>query len=323
MGTAEARMTFSFRWRFVRAERTAIDIPDPEWEAPNDAGASLQLRSADQGQPIAKAKNIAAIGDGFDSEDAARSAGLKLRDCLLVACARERIGVDFGTRTPAGGFTAEGLEWAASLHGIDGPVLNDEHGLMTFSTNPARKFIRGEVSLRVLTSGDNFAHTLGVARAAAPALSAREHLSFELFNLSIFQSRAELRLVLLVMAIEALVETFPRPPAAQRHAKLLLWLTRWNPWLSAEDRESMLSTLKWLEGESIGQGGRRVVTERVGQRKYGGIAAPKFFNRCYGLRSRLVHGKNPSQAEITDVLAELEFLVSDLLTVPALGHRPP
>ena len=316
-------MTFSFRWRFVRADRTAINIPDAAWQAPNAGGANLHLRAADQGDSIAKSKNLAAIEDGFDSEDAARIAGLKLRDCLLIAFARERVGVDFGTRAPAGGYTAEGLEWAATLHGVTGPVLNDVHGLTTFRTTPAPKFIRGEVSLKVLTSSDHFAHTLSAAREAAPALSAREHLSFELFNLSIFQSRAELRLMLLVMAIEALVETLPRLPAARRHAKLLMWLTRWNPWLSEQDRESMLGALKWLEDESIGQAGRRIVNERVGEHLYGGIPAPRFFSRCYGLRSRLVHGKNPSQTEITDVLAELEFLVSDLLTVPALGHRPP
>ncbi len=314
-------MTFSFRWRFVRADRTAINIPDPAWQAPNDGGTSLHLRAADQGDSIAKAKNLAAIGDGFDSEDTARIAGLKLRDCLLVAFARERIGVDFGTRAPAGGYTAEGLEWAATLHGVTGPVLNDVHGLTTFRTNPQPKFIRGEVSLKVLTSSDHFAHTLSAASKAAPALSAREHLAFELFNLSIFQSRAELRLMLLVMAIEALVETLPRPPAAQRHAKLLMWLTRWNPCLSEQDRESMLGQLQWLEDESIGQGGRRVVNGRVAGHLYGGIPAPRFFSQCYGIRSRLVHGKSPSHAQIADVLSELEFLVSDLLTAPILGQR--
>jgi hypothetical protein len=96
-------MTFSFRWRFVRADRTAIDIPDPAWQAPNEGGTSLYLRSADQGHSIAKAKNLAAIGDGFDSEDAARSAGLKLRDYLLLFIVtgdvQGRFVGDLGART--------------------------------------------------------------------------------------------------------------------------------------------------------------------------------------------------------------------------------
>jgi hypothetical protein len=83
----------------------------------------------------------------------------------------------------------------------------------------------------------------------------------------------------------------------------------------------MLGQLQWLEDESIGQGGKRVVNERVGEHLYGGIPAPRFFSQCYGIRSRLVHGKNPSHAQIADVLSELEFLVSDLLTVPTLGQR--
>jgi hypothetical protein len=85
---------------------------------------------------------------------------------------------------------------------------------------------------------------------------------------------------------------------------------------------SMLGALSWLQNESIGQAGSPAVRQRLDERKYGNLTPTKFFDHCYRLRSRLVHGSDPpAENDIADVLGDPEFFVSDLLTAPVIGHR--
>jgi hypothetical protein len=86
--------------------------------------------------------------------------------------------------------------------------------------------------------------------------------------------------------------------------------------LSAEEKRSLLGSLTWLKCESINQTGRKLASDRLGDRKYMEKKAPAFFSYCYGIRSRLVHGEHPlpTQQEIGSVVAQLEVFVSDLLS---------
>jgi hypothetical protein len=56
---------------------------------------------------------------------------------------------------------------------------------------------------------------------------------------------------------------------------------------------------------------------------YSGMAPVKFFDHCYQLRSRLVHGQQPfpTSDEVSEVVAQLEVFVSDLLTTHLVGTQ--
>ena len=83
----------------------------------------------------------------------------------------------------------------------------------------------------------------------------------------------------------------------------------------------MLGALRWLENEFISQTGRRLAEARFGDRIDNGLTAPRFFTRCYGVRSSLVHGSIPCPTfnQVNGAAGVLESFVPDLLTAPFLG----
>jgi hypothetical protein len=154
-------------------------------------------------------------------------------------------------------------------------------------------------------------------------LSARERNALEAFNASFFYPGADPRFLLLMTAIEALLDPRPRSPEAIAHVEQLIGATDGNDKLSAGEKASMLGALGWLRKESIRQAGRRVVAARVGAAEYDGLSAVKFFSHCYDVRSRLVHGLDPFPAwdEVNLINGPLERFVSDLITAPFLEGR--
>lgn len=142
-----------------------------------------------------------------------------------------------------------------------------------------------------------------------------------LFNASFFQPTADSRFLVLVMAVEALIEPVSRSPEGLEHVDRLIEQTR-AATLPGVDKDSMIGALQWLRRESINQAGKRLASMRLGGRLYSGRAAPEFFSYCYQLRSNLVHGNLPIPTfeEVGNVACILEVFVSDLLTSPILGH---
>ena len=129
---------------------------------------------------------------------------------------------------------------------------------------------------------------------------------------------------MLVMAIEALVETEAREATVVAHVDDLISRTQ-AATLPANEIDSTVGSLRWLREESINQAGRRLVSVRV-PRIYGALEPQKFFTKCYKLRSRLVHGTQPtpSQDEVeAPQLGPLRDMVSDLLQrpTPRVGAR--
>ena len=127
---------------------------------------------------------------------------------------------------------------------------------------------------------------------------------------------------MLVLSIEALIQQRPRSAEAVELVNRLVAETEKSKLVDSE-RNSLLGSLRHLSDESIGQAGKRLVAERLGNRIYADRTAPKFFNHVYQARSVLVHGKLPYPTidQINMLAAVLSDFVSDLLTVPILGPR--
>lgn len=82
----------------------------------------------------------------------------------------------------------------------------------------------------------------------------------------------------------------------------------------------MKGSLGWLKDESIGQAGRRIVKERLGNRMYAGMIAENYFKECYNIRSKLVHsGKFDDREQFDKICCQLISFVSDLITIPIIG----
>lgn len=312
----ETAPQYSFRIRFSRSPTDTIKFDGDEIKLSDvGSGESVYLRSSPREVLIKNAEQLVLIGDGYQSEDEAHEAGTRYMRILTVALAKVRVGAEFGARVGKSVVTYEGVKWLEAQQGQR--ILNDVHGLMVYLSRPTPKFARFSVKGIRGASVQSFQTIFASARRASGALSDREKLAFTLFNASFFLPTADMRFILLVMAIEALIEPEPRSAAAQEHVKQLISETK-KAALPDAERSSMLGSLRWLLSESIAQGGCRLVTSRLGDREYEQKPAAQYFTQVYQMRSNLVHGNlpYPTFEEVSTAVANLEVFVSDLLTKP-------
>lgn len=313
---------YCFRIRFIRSPRETLNIQDKSLVLLTPKkNQNIRLVAVDKETTLHDAQNVALVGSGWQSEAEAAKAGEKYRTTLMLTFARLLLGADFGSRGPSVMMTNAGLKHFAQSMGITSPVVQDVHGLMTYKNERDLGFMRmGAPNLLKAVPADKFRDTFCRLATQEIVPSEKESVALELFNASFFQPSADARFLLLMTAIEALLDPRPRSNNARKHVEQLIAETSGNPQLSSADCDSILGTLRWLKRESIRQAGRRLVTERLGNRTYNGETAERFFCSCYTLRSRLVHGLEPfpSWDEINKVNGTLERFISDLLTVPCL-----
>jgi hypothetical protein len=313
-------VTYSFRVRLYRSPTDTIQTEANEivLTVGEETVRRLRLHNPESAGTILNSTQLVLTGDGYDTEAEALAAGERYQSALAVALARHRVGADFGLRAPKGFFTEAGLAMLQQQCGQ--PVLNSVHGLMAFKTEPKPRFAFVDAKpLRGVNQG-MFEQAFSAAVAARPNLTHREKLAYSLFNASFFRESADSRFLLLMMAVEALLEPVLRSDAERAHVEWLIQSTR-DATLPAEARNSMVGALRWLLNESISQAGRRLSADRLGNQNYMNMPASKFFSYCYGLRSSLVHGSTPYPAfdAVSAAAGQLEVFVSDLLTVPVLG----
>lgn len=288
-------MTYSFRLRFTRCQSATIQSDENKLSlAVEGAPESLRLANPKPEGALKDAERYAFSADGFSTEEEAHIAGLRLQAPLSVALARHRIGANFGARAPKSFFTKYGLEMIGA--GSDVPILNDVHGLMTFKTEPKPLLASMEGGFAFVGyDPDQFRATFAAAVKSGATMTERHAVAFQLFNDSFFHQTVESRFLLLMMAIEALLELRDRDAAALAHVNSLIEQTK-----SADIPEaaklSFLGSLRWLRQESISHAGSRLASEILGERTYLEKSPAKFFKDCYGLRSSLVHGSHPHSA---------------------------
>jgi hypothetical protein len=283
--------------------------------APN--GPSLVLRaSLPQDASLQDAERWALFGEGYESEREALENGERFHDALTIALASLRIGVNFGDRSGKSQFTAYGLR---ALEGNIGQrTLNDVHGLMAYRSEAKPRFASMEPPIISCgTSPEGFEQAFLATIAHNYRLTDREKLAFSLFNSSFFQPVPDSRFLLLMMSVETLLELQPMSQEALNHVNGFIAQIK-NSALDDIEKRSLIGRLEWMLDESIRQGGRRLVKERLGERVYSDKPAQKFFSDMYDIRSNLVHGKMPFPTfhEVGAMAANAEVFVSHLLTAP-------
>lgn len=312
-------MSYTFRIRFARSPIDTIQIKQHVLTVPvSKPGVSVYLRAGQDNQPIKDSNSLLLLGEGYSSEGEAQRAGIDLQQALMIALARIRIGADFGERAANSIFTDEGLAWVEKQ--IGQRSLNDTHGLMVFYSEPPPKFMRFNADMVRAVRIDSFQKAFDSAIALHLELNDRDRLAFLLFNASFFQRAPDSRFLLLVMAVEALLDPAPRVGEAREHVDRLIAHTRSSS-LSEDEKNSLIGSLRWFRYESISRAGRTLASARLGKKIYDSKSAPDFFTHCYRLRSNLVHGKFPIPTfeEIGAAAANLESFVSDILTCHLLG----
>lgn len=306
---------FSFRVRFLRSPTDTVNIDAPRWEwSIGEDLPSLVLCSHQQEDVIKDSKTLVFKSEGWPSEEDAAQASGKYVPALMLTLARLRVGADFGSRAPNSAFTRAGLGMLEKESGFR--VLNDVHGLMFYESEPHPRFVNFGADVIREVNQRHLEQVFSIAVEETGQPTERERLALDLFNASFFQHSADSRLLVLVMAVEAVLDPPLRSEKAVTHIESMITATKESELLSPNEKQSLLGSLNWLKCESINQTARKLVANRLGERKYMEKEAPAFFSYCYNLRSQLVHGEHPlpTQEEIGSAVGELEVFVSDLLS---------
>jgi hypothetical protein len=309
---------FSFRIHIVRSPRTTleIDIQTQEFEDKQN-NRIIAFSSLEQNSSIKQSNHLIIKSSGWSSEAEASVAAEKYLNIFRVCFAKLRLGVDYGRNLPKSMFTKYGLAWLTQQTGHE-RILNDIYGSMVYETNPTPRFVTMQADAVIGKPREQLIRAFDFALQQPIQLSSREQLSIDVFNASFFQKSEDVRFLLLVMAIEALLESEPRSANALGHVEKLIGITEESKELTITEKESLLGSLRWLKNQSINYQGRKIAKDRLGSKLYSGKTPEDFFSYCYHIRSRLVHGdiSDPMTKEIRSVVATLEVFVSDLLAGP-------
>ena len=318
--------SFAFRLRYTRSPRKTLNCYERELRLPtSEPSQEVKLKARDADKAIEASRSLVLHGSGWASAEETQYIGRFYADILARVCARLGLGADFGERTTARSwFTKHGLELLSRQRG--GAVLNDVHGLMVYeqATHPNVAFseLKGDVIVGV--SLEQFLSVYNAALARPRDLSDEERAALLLFNASFFPDSADARFMLLMMAAEALfLKQRPLSDAVVAIVKEFS-STVDTAILKPEEKQDLKSRLGNIGFESIRQAGVRTVTEKLSAKKYNGMSAGEFFDLCYTLRSRLAHGNMPlpTLEEVNGVVAQLETMVSELLSTDLLDVGP-
>jgi hypothetical protein len=305
-------VTYCFRIRFRLGTSSRIQSATDElvFVSGGDGGERVVLRPRD-GIPLREAAEIVLRGAGYGTREEAEEAASRWGDRLRLAFAQLRLGADFGLRAPRSAFTPYGLKMFEQTAGDR--ALNDVHGSMVFECEPPPRFVSWAGEVRVGKSAEQLVQLMKL-EVGDLAMSEKLELAFDLYSGSFFQPSPDARFVMLMMALETLIDQEERGTSSLAHVDRLIDLTRQGNDLSREDRDSLIASLQGLRVESVGRAGRRLARS-LGEREYMGESAITFFNRCYEMRSALVHGHypRPDRADVGTRAAHLEGFVGDLL----------
>jgi len=306
--------SYDFRIRFILPPGEKLDINSSNIDLSDADNPKLSLSAYEKGKVISDSKQLLLRGEGYESIDRAQMQGEQVQDLIFRAFSKLHIGADFGLRAPRGGAIGPGLRDLEK--NFEKRLLDDVHGLMIFEHVPSLLFHAGPIQIIRGSSEERFLKAYRISCEYHELLTKKERLSYDLFSASYFENSQDARLLTLMMSYEVLLEPMQHTPDVLQHVEELISLTTKSDKLSTEQKKSFLGNLQWLKQESIGQAGRRLASERLGDRIYDGMTAEKYFMHCYGIRSSLVHGTEPfpTRSVVSSAAATFEGFVADILS---------
>ncbi|MGO4591037.1 hypothetical protein [Paenarthrobacter sp. 2TAF44] len=305
-------MTYMFRVRFKVGPTTRIDAKVDELVLDKTGGVQVFLRSVTAGQLVSDADELAMRGEGYATEAQASAGGKRWVGALVLGMISEFVATEFGERGSTGGLSPAGLELLRAANpGVR--AYNDIAGLQVVSETPQPVFIRTQATAIAGKSGDAIAAHVRDAFSQHAEPDERSLLASEMYAASHFMPSEDSRFLMLMIAVEALIEAGTRQTAQVKAIDALVGRLACLS-LSDEERESLTQTVAGLKRESINSAGKRLAGT-LGDRMYAGKSPKRFFRDCYDARSNLVHGNlgRPTAETIRGLVGPLEHFVRDLV----------
>lgn len=308
-------MTYLFRIRFRIRATTRIAAKAEELVLHDSLGVKVYLKPLVAGQLVEDAEELVMLGNGYPTEEMARTEGERWVEALSVGMVAHLVAADFEERRGSGGGLYQfGLDAAtAQIAGVK--VYNDSRGLIVVPEDPVPAFASVGGKAFGGTNGELIAQIVRRAYTEGVRPDERTLLACEMFSASHFMPFQDSQFLMLMVAVEALIERGPRP-ADQLGAidDLVTHVARLS--LSADAANSLRQTLANLRTESINVAGKRLARS-LGERRYMDRLPAGFFLECYEVRSALVHGNldRPGIELVRGFIGPLQHFVRDLVLV--------
>ncbi|MFD6196528.1 hypothetical protein ACFWE3_07450 [Mycobacteriaceae bacterium NPDC060252] len=347
MGGRAEKSSFSFRNRFRLLEHQQLDSGDVlEIRLADRGGETVVIRGAkapkgeatryDSPVVVSTTAELVLLGGEYASVESARAAGCKWRQTLMVALARENLGVDFG---PDDQIEPQAeITYALDEHppeimrqiGVkagERVVWDDGYKLTVYGTHPKPRFISAEFGNPTLSlSGwlTRFEQRVEFLGRAYVPWGQDKKLAYRLVHSALRDSNPETRHIQMVTAAEVLVEERQRAEAViqalsmlEAHVDSLAGSPADGEPLTEETLERLRQILRDNKRESITQAGAQQAKILL-TTTYSGKSPDAFFKEVYNQRSRLVHRlkrsqRRPSSEELSGVQHALLAFVLDLL----------
>ena len=259
-------------------------------------------------------------GTECESSDAAFREGRRWRQYLAVAFACEGIAIDM-----------DPVPLPRRRRSVDRAMDPEVPGLLVVPRPPQGLSGRVEYWTEVQPSIQIDAFTAnalpGIRSELPDWLGRRIELAFSLFHLALGQANAELKYILLITAVEALIPD--ERPLKDSDVVGLLDLIR----EQARTADGFIRKVRLRVAGLVNLERTETITEvgkelagKLGQ-NYDGLSPQDFFELNYQGRSALVHGstdpkKRPTPTEVQRRLPHLQKFVLELLTVESVSAKP-
>ena len=304
---------YQFRLRFNLLKGDYINSEQEKLELLRTSdGQCIRLGAGPSGTPIKASSNIAINGGPYSSAEEAAQVATQVRESVVTWAVRGRLGVDFGEGIARYVITELGKQHFQQEFGH--PVRADRLGIDVYESEEGLRFVSRDMNLGIGKNVDTFVEHMRQTLSAPLGLSEKQMLAAELYSKSFFDGSFRTRFITLVTAIEALLEPPLRSTEIQEFVKETK--TKANELVAdAPIKQALISNLERLRYDSIGQTGRALAERLLGDKKYDGLKAGRFFSLCYGIRSEIVHnGKIPDPAiDLLGLSNTLQTFVADLL----------
>lgn len=255
----------------------------------------------------------------FHSAAVAEAAGEKALAGLLLVSVRQGFGLMIHARVPGGGITKYGKNMLSG--GQFDMVYDDSYGLTVFEDTGRTAFAKlGEMRAMIHGPATHFVDTWSSAVNDAAKWDERIRISYDLYASSRFENSSRARFLLLIMAVEALVEQLERSkPELAVIDRLLAAITEAG--LPPEQSAALLSGVGMLKRVSIGYACRTYLARSIAARTVTDLDAVNHFSACYRMRSQIVHGgQTPSVSLLTNNSIRMEKTVRELLVASIEGR---
>lgn len=278
---------YDFRLRFNFSEAYNINSEAEKMELLElSSGEHITLVSGSSGVPIREQDKAAVIGKSFVSKDKAEAAAEKCKRALLYWAIEKRVGVDFGGGKQRNHITDAGFKHFEEQFGC--PVRHDLHGIDVYEHVEKLKFVSFNADAKLGKDPQKLIDTFRRECLGNRLFKIKQLLASEIYARSFFDESPRSRFITLVTAVEALLERSKRSDDAEALLEEFKEKMRQST-VDENTRDSIIGGLERLKEQSIGQAGRELSRRLLRDELFDGQASDVFFNRCYNLRSQIIH----------------------------------